>query len=83
MTRLAWYRQCGMSVFNYQLSPEVLALSKEEEKKEPTRLGRPLTLYQPFAYSCLIYFPYLLIQTLRVWVCTVVFVLQRRADSVL
>lgn len=31
MTRLAWYRQCGMSVFNYQLSPEMLALSKEEE----------------------------------------------------
>ena len=28
MTRLGWYRQCGMSVFNYLLSPKVLAMPK-------------------------------------------------------
>ena len=29
-TRLGWYRRCGMNVVNYLLSPEVLAIKKEE-----------------------------------------------------
>ena len=30
MTRLGWYSQCGLSVFNFLLSPRVLAMPREK-----------------------------------------------------
>lgn len=56
MTRLGWYRQCGMSVFNYLLSPNVLAMPKEDRTDK--RKSRP----------CLVD-PYALYQSLRTPIC--------------
>jgi group II intron reverse transcriptase/maturase len=41
-SRLGWYRQCGMNIVNYALSPQVLARANEKE-------GRP-GLVDPLAY---------------------------------
>ena len=49
MTRLGWYRQCGMSVFNYLLSPKVLAMPKvdrTDKNKSRPGLVDPYALYQ-------------------------------------
>lgn len=49
MTRLGWYRQCGMSVFNYLLSPKVLAMPKvdrTDKSKSRPGLVDPYALYQ-------------------------------------
>lgn len=49
MTRLGWYRQCGMSVFNYLLSPQVLAMPKvnrTDKAKSRPGLVDPYALYQ-------------------------------------
>lgn len=49
MTRLGWYRQCGMSVFNYLLSPKVLAMPKvdrTDKRKSRPGLVDPYALYQ-------------------------------------
>lgn len=49
MTRLGWYRQCGMSVFNYLLSPKVLAMPKTnrtDNAKSRPGLVDPYALYQ-------------------------------------
>ena len=49
MTRLGWYRQCGLSVFNFLLSPKVLAMPKEnrtDKRKSRPGLVDPYALYQ-------------------------------------
>lgn len=49
MTRLGWYRQCGMSVFNYLLSPQVLAMpnvNRTDKRKSRPGLVDPYALYQ-------------------------------------
>lgn len=49
MTRLGWYRQCGMSVFNYLLSPQVLAtpkVNRTDKSKSRPGLVDPYALYQ-------------------------------------
>ena len=49
MTRLGWYRQCGMSVFNYLLSPQVLAtpkVNRADKSKSRPGLVDPYALYQ-------------------------------------
>lgn len=49
MTRLGWYRQCGQSVFNYLLSPKVLAMPKvnrTDTRKSRPGLVDPYALYQ-------------------------------------
>ena len=49
MTRLGWYRQCGMSVFNYLLSPQVLAtpkVNRTDKCKSRPGLVDPYALYQ-------------------------------------
>ncbi len=49
MTILGWYRQCGMSVFNFLLSPKVLAMPKEnrtDKRKSRPGLVDPYALYQ-------------------------------------
>ena len=49
MTRLGWYRQCGQSVFNYLLSPQVLAMPKvnrTDKRKSRPGLVDPYSLYQ-------------------------------------
>ena len=49
MTRLGWYRQCGLSVFNILLSPKVLAMPKEnrtDKRKSRPGLVDPYALYQ-------------------------------------
>lgn len=48
MTRLGWYRQCGQSVFNYLLSPQVLAMPKvnrTDKRKSRPGLVDPYSLY--------------------------------------
>ena len=49
MTRLGWDRQCGQSVFNYLLSPKVLAMPKvnrTDKAKSRPGLVDPYALYQ-------------------------------------
>lgn len=49
MTRLGWYRQCGQSVFNFLLSPKVLAMPKvnrTDKRKSRPGLVDPYALYQ-------------------------------------
>ena len=49
MTRLGWYRQCGLSVFNFLLSPKVLAMPKvnrTDKRKSRPGLVDPYALYQ-------------------------------------
>lgn len=49
MTRLGWYRQCGQSVFNYLLSPQVLGMPKvnrTDKRKSRPGLVDPYSLYQ-------------------------------------
>ena len=48
MTRLGLYRQCGQSVFNYLLSPQVLAMPKvnrTDKRKSRPGLVDPYSLY--------------------------------------
>lgn len=49
MTRLGWYRQCGLSTINHLLSPQVLALSRvnrTDKSKSRPGLVDPYALYQ-------------------------------------
>lgn len=49
MTRLGWYRQCGLSCINYLLSPQVLALprvNRTDKSKSRPGLVDPYALYQ-------------------------------------
>ena len=49
MTRLGWYRQCGQSVFNYLISPKMLAMPKvnrTDKAKSRPGLVDPYALYQ-------------------------------------
>ena len=49
MTRLGWYRQCGLSTINYLLSPQVLSLprvNRTDKSKSRPGLVDPYALYQ-------------------------------------
>lgn len=49
MTRLGWYRRCGLSCINYLLSPQVLALprvNRTDKSKSRPGLVDPYALYQ-------------------------------------
>ncbi len=55
MTRLGWYRQCGQSVFNYLLSPQVLAMPKvnrTDKRKSRPGLVDPYSLYRNCELLC-------------------------------
>lgn len=49
MTRLGWYRQCGLSTINFLLSPQVLSLprvNRTDKSKSRPGLVDPYALYQ-------------------------------------